>query len=173
MYSLYQAKIASDCRESFPLWWIVGENLLHLSTWTLAGWLVWPISWNGWPVATIAWALVVLYVQLLLKKHNCSGCYYHGKSCHLGWGKLSSWMFDQDSGNPKMGMRLSLFYIVSPPIFLVAGILEGIFIEVGGQHWILLGIYVALNGITFPVRKMGCRVCAMREVCPGSAAKSG
>jgi hypothetical protein len=172
MYPQYQDKIEKDCKESFSLLWVLGENILYLSTWIVAGWIVWPVQWHGWPVATIFWACVVLAVQVLLKKHNCSGCYYYGKACHLGWGKLSAWLFAQDSGDMKIGIRLSLFYIISPPLILVAGILIGILMDAGIRHWVLLGVYVGLNVVSFPVRMKGCRVCAMRKVCPGSAAKS-
>lgn len=100
-----------------------------------------------------------------------AGCYYYGQQCHLGWGKLSAAMFAQDSGDPKLGKRLSLFYVLSPPIILLAAVLSGIWLEVGLTHWILLGSYVVLNAATFPLRLKGCRVCAMRNVCPGSAGK--
>jgi len=71
----------------------------------------------------------------------------------------------------RTGMRLSLFYIVSPPLFVLAGVAVGVLLTPGVWHWALLGLYVALNAATFPVRKRGCQVCAMRAVCPGSAAK--
>ena len=32
MYSHYQDKIAAGCKESFPLSWILAENILYLST---------------------------------------------------------------------------------------------------------------------------------------------
>lgn len=172
MYESYRNGIAEECRESFSIPWIMAENALHLSTWVAGGWLLWPIRLAGWPVATIFWFLLVVIVQTLLKKHNCSGCYYYGKSCHLGWGKLSALMCAQDSGNLETGMRLSLFYVLSPPIILVASIVVGLVWSVGIAHWIVLGVYVALNAISFPVRMKGCRVCAMRNVCPGSAAKN-
>ena len=172
MYPPYRHNIRHDCRESFPWSKILAENLLYVTLWVLAGALVWPLQWHGWPMATLAWAALVVVVQVLLKKHNCSGCYYYGKACHLGWGKLSSWMFPRDSGDMKTGMRLSLFYILSPPIFALAGIAVGIALDPGWWHWLLVGAYLLLNAITFPVRKAGCRVCAMRAVCPGSAAKT-
>jgi len=171
MYESYRDGIAEERREAFPASSIVAENLLHLSTWTAAGWLLLPVRWSGWPVATIAWAALVLLVQVLLKKHNCSGCYYYGKACHLGWGKLSAWMCAQDSGNPRTGMRLSLFYILSPPVILISAIAIGIVLNAGLIHWLMVGLYVALNAASFPVRKKGCSLCAMRRVCPGSAAK--
>jgi len=171
MYEQYQGKMAASCRESFGLPWILCENALHLSTWVIAGALVGPLVCGGWPVATLIWALVVVVVQVLLKKHNCSGCYYYGKNCHLGWGRIAAWLFSRDSGSMKTGMRLSLFYIVSPPIFLVAAILVGVMLDVGTQHWVLLGLYVALNAAVVPLRIRGCGLCAMRQVCPGSAVR--
>lgn len=172
MYESYREGIAEERRESFPPSWIVAENLLHLSTWVAAGWLLLPIQLSGWPIATMLWAVLVVAVQLLLKKHNCSGCYYYGKSCHLGWGRLSAWMCAQDSGNLKTGMKLSLFYVLSPPLILITSIVAGLVWTVEITHWLILGAYVALNAVSFPVRKRGCRECAMRKVCPGSAAKS-
>ena len=121
---------------------------------------------------TIAWAGLVIVVQVLLKKHNCSGCYYYGKACHLGWGKLASWMYKQDSGNLQTGVRLSLFYVVSPPLFIIAAALIGIFIEVGIMHWMILCCYLGVNMVAMVLRFSGCRVCAMRMICPGSAVKS-
>jgi hypothetical protein len=172
MYDSYRDRLAPCFRESFPLPWIVGENLLYLLTWGTAGWILWPIGWSGWPVATIAWAALVVVVQVLLKKHNCSGCHYYGRSCHLGWGRLAARMFPQDSGNPRAGKLLGLvFYAFSPPVVLLAGILAGLGLEPGISHWVAVGVYVALNAASFPVRKKGCAVCAMREVCPGSAAR--
>ena len=152
MYPCYRNKIAPERRETFPASWIVLENLLHLSTWVVAGMLLWPVRWLGWPVATIAWAALVVAVQVLLKKHNCSGCYYYAKRCHLGWGVLAARLFPEDSGNPEAGMRLSLFYVVGPPLILVASVLIGVLQPVATAHWPLLGAYVALNAVFFPVR---------------------
>lgn len=172
MYPCYRDNIVEG-KESFPLSWILSENLLHLAMWILAGALLWPI-WMplGLPVLTIFWAILVVVVQILLKKHNCSGCYYYDKRCHLGWGEISSALFAQDSGNPDIGMKLSLFYIVPPPLVLIVAIIFGATQHVSTIYWIMLALYVVLNGLTFPLRKKGCALCAMREVCPGSAAKS-
>jgi len=171
MYKCYREGIADERREVFGLPWIVGENALHLCTWVVAGWLLWPVQWAGWPALTIGWAGIVGLIQLLLKKHNCSGCYYYDKLCHLGWGKVSAALFPQDSGDPKTGMRLSLFYVLSPPLILLGTILIGYTLPTGRGHWILLGVYVTLNVALFALRTKTCRVCAQRKVCPGSAVK--
>ena len=172
MYQCYQDKIVPGT-ESFPMYQIIGENLLYLAMWVLAGYLLWPI-WTplGLPLLTIIWAVLVVAVQILLKKHNCSGCYYYDKLCHLGWGKISSAMFKQDSGDPNTGMKLSLFYIVPPPVIFLTSLIFAITKSPTFVYWFILALFVILNAAAFPLRKKGCSLCAMREACPGSAAKS-
>ncbi len=172
MYPCYQKNIVGG-RESFPFSWIVGENLLYIALWGISGYLLWPI-WivAGLPVLTIIWAILVVVVQILLKKHNCSGCYYYDKWCHLGWGKMASTLFEQDSGDPKLGMKLAFFYILPPPLILIAAIAAGLLKDVSGLYWFMTGVFVVLNGLTFPIRKTGCGQCAMRKGCPGSAVKT-
>jgi hypothetical protein len=159
--------------ESFSLSWVIGENLLYVTPWVLAGYLLWPI-WTpfGLPLLTIFWAILVVVVQALLKKHNCSGCYYYNKLCHLGWGKISSAMFIQDSGNPNTGMKLTLFYILTPPIVLLTTLIFAIIESPGWLYWCILVLFIILNVASFPMRKKSCGMCAMRKACPGSAAKS-
>ena len=171
MYKCYQGNIVEGT-ESFSLLGVIGENLLHLGAWILVGYLLWPVlTVAGVPLLTILWAAIVVVVQILLKKHNCSGCYYYGKSCHLGWGKISSAMFAQDSGDPNIGARLSLFYIVPPPVVMITAIVFGAIEGIAWGYWVALGLYVVFNIATFPVRKKSCSICAMRNVCSGSAAK--
>ncbi|MBA7582904.1 hypothetical protein ES708_24842 [subsurface metagenome] len=112
-----------------------------------------------------------MIVQVLLKKHNCSGCYYYDKLCHLGWGKISSAMFKQDSGNPDMGMKLSLFYIVPPPLIFLTSLVFVIIKSPAWAYWLILVLFTILNVAAFPIRKKGCSLCTMRKVCPGSAEK--
>lgn len=171
MYKCYQDKIVPGT-ESFSLSWIIGENLLYLISWVLAGYLLWPL-WTpfGLPVLTVIWAVLVVIIQVLLKKHNCSGCYYYDKLCHLGWGKISSAMFKQDSGDPNVGMKLAIFYILPPPLIFVTALIHAIIKSPGGVYWFILVVYIIMNLVSFPLRKRGCGVCAMRKTCPGSAAK--
>ena len=171
MYKCYQDKIVSGT-ESFSIPWILGENLLQLGTWTLAGYLLWPVLLvSGWPLLTILWAVMIVLAQVLLKKHNCSGCFYYDKLCHLGWGKISSALFKQDSGDLKAGSSLSLVYIVPPPIILVASIMFAVGGEVVWIYWASIALYLVLNIVTFLLRKKSCGLCVMRQVCFGSAAK--
>jgi hypothetical protein len=172
MYKCYKDTIVAG-KESFPLPWIIGENLFYILMWVLMGYLLWPL-WTpfGIPLLTILWAVLVVVIQVLLKNHNCGGCYYYDKKCHLGWGKISSAFFTQDRGSQKVGMRLTLFYIITPLVVFIASLLFAIIKDPGWLYWCALVLFVFLNVASFPLRKKGCRMCAMRECCAGSAAKS-
>jgi hypothetical protein len=172
MYACYQDNIVAG-DESFPLPRVIAENLFYLAMWVLSGYLLWPI-WKpfGLPLLAIIWAILVVIIQVLLKKHNCSGCYYYGKMCHLGWGEISAAMFRQDSGNPKIGVKLAFFYILPPPLIFLTALAYAIIESPAGLYWPMLVLFVILNAASFPMRKNGCGVCAMREACPGSAVKS-
>ena len=112
MYKCYQDNII-DGEESFSFSWIILENLFYLVIWVMAGYLLWPI-WKPFniPVLTILWAILVVIIQILLKKHNCSGCYYYDKSCHLGWGKISSAL----KSSKDVFLTLSLLVFTGPEI---------------------------------------------------------
>ena len=169
MYPCYRDGILVG-RESFPWPWILGENLLYLASWILAGWLLWPVQVAGWTLATLGWAVFVITLQVLLKQHNCAGCYYYGKSCHLGWGRLAASPFRQDAGNPEVGMTLAVpMYMLSPPLVVAAAVVIGLCWPSGTIHWVALGGFVALNAISFLLRSTICGHCKMRAVCPGSA----
>jgi len=80
-------------------------------------------------------------------------------------------LFRRDAGNIETGMRMALFYVISPPLFVLAGLAVGIILAPGNWYWGLLAAYVSLAALSLPVRKRSCRLCAMRKVCPGSAAR--
>ncbi|MBN2010643.1 hypothetical protein JW960_14955 [candidate division KSB1 bacterium] len=169
MYPCHTNKILPG-RNSFSILWIISENTLYISIWILAGFLLVPVwQFAGISILTIVWAAIVISIQLALKKHNCSGCYYYDKRCHLGWGKISSALFEQDSGSPELAQKLSLFYIVSPPLIAIVSISYALVEKASIGFLGMIVLYIVLNAITFPVRRKGCAVCAMRATCPGSS----
>ena len=47
-------------------------------------------------IPLIAWiylAFAIIMVGIVLRKIVCTNCYYYGKWCHIGWGKLSACFF--------------------------------------------------------------------------------
>ena len=63
---------------------------------------------GGLSVVSIVYLLFAfLMLGLILRKHLCIYCYYYGRLCGMGWGKLSSCLFKEKSGNYELGMKLA------------------------------------------------------------------
>jgi len=166
-----KAKLFPEGKESFPIWWIVLENIGFILNWGIGFILLWPFKYHNISIVSWFYLIIIIIVQILLKKHNCSGCYYYGKWCHLGWGKLASLLFKQDSGNLKIGTRLSLSYILQLPVILIAALMASFVYGFNLLNIILLIIFVILNVLQGAVlRKKCCAVCKARFICKGSAA---
>ncbi|MFC2062210.1 hypothetical protein ACFLUV_06835, partial [Elusimicrobiota bacterium] len=133
--------------------------------------LLQPYKYNGISIVSWIYLAILVIVQILLKKHNCSTCYYYDKWCHLGWGKLTSILFKQDSGNSEIGMKLSMSYILQMPVILIATLIAGFIYGFNLNSMVLLIVFIVLNILQGVVlRKKGCEVCKARFVCKGSAA---
>ncbi len=169
-----RAKLFHEGREFFPRWWIVLENIGFILNWGIGFVLLLPFKYNEVPVVSWLYLVILIIVQFLLKKHNCSSCYYYGRWCHLGWGKLTCLLFKQDSGNPETGMKLAISYILQLPVILIAAIAAGCLYGFNFISVILLIIFVILNLLQGVIlRKKGCEVCKARFICKGSAAAKG
>ena len=158
--------------ERYPWWWVLGENVMTWVPWVIGFVVMWPLQVAGVPVASMGYALFILVtIGWLLKKHNCSTCVYYGKWCHLGWGKYAALICKRDSGNPEIGAKLAVIYIILPLIPIVGAIAVTL---MSGFSWTLLiamVVFVAFNGLAFAVRPQACSRCKRRATCPGSAAK--
>ena len=154
--------------------YVILENILIIAT-IIVGFLgMYPLGFAGIPIVSILYALF-LFIMLgfTLRKHLCSACYYYGKYCHCGWGKLAASVCKKDSGNYALGGKLAL---LTWGILMGLPIIGMILVMILGQaslaeemiYFIPFIILVIINGI---MHKKDCTECKMRFVCPGSAAK--
>jgi len=160
--------------ENYPKPTVALTNVL-LSLWF--GFAVYGMSalkLGGLSVVSIVYLLfAIIMLGLVLRKHLCTHCYYYGKLCGTGWGKLSSCLFKEKSGNYELGMKLAgltwgLLTIVPIIAIPVAMFLHREFLVPGG---ISLTGFLAIMVINQLGRKKGCARCKMRYICKASAAK--
>ncbi len=166
-----KAKLFQEGKESFPAWWITLENIGFILNWAIGFYLLLPFKCCGIPIVSWIYLIILIVVQILLKYHNCTNCYYYGKWCHLGWGRLTGLMFKQDSGNLETGMKLAYSYILQLPVILIAALIAGFMYGFSFTNIVLLVLFVIINLLQGVVlRKKGCEVCKARFICKGSAA---
>lgn len=125
---------------------------------------------------SIIWAVVYVIVILLLEfrlvSGHCVDCYYYGKTCAFGKGRLSSLFFRK--GNPEKFSHMNVTWKDILPDFLMfmIPILAGILLLILNFSWTVLILVIALFLLGFLgnalVRgKLACRYCRQRELgCP-------
>jgi len=155
------------CYKNYPYWIIIVSNLLTLSIYTIGITIIKPLG--------IIWLLIYLaylvFLEIRLLKKSCVHCYYYGKFCAFGKGKICSLFFKK--GN-KEGFTGNFTWKDLIPDMLVAiiPVIIGIVRLIMDFNWILLFLIVLLfllvstgNGL---VRgSLACKYCRQREInCP-------
>jgi len=165
------AQIYKQGLESFPLSRVIfgnGMMLVWIGLGTIACWFVYPLA--AW--LYLAAALIMIFV--VLRKLVCSNCYYYGKRCALGWGKVSALFFSPGSidqfstcaGIKAAPITYGLLTLIPLVLCIVALVQEATILRVAVLV-LLLAVSVYSGAIG---RKQACINCKMRLICPGSAA---
>lgn len=154
--------------ENYPVWIILTSNFLSLAIYALGAYILAQLGLI-WLILYLAY-LLILEVRLL--KGHCIHCYYYGKYCAFGQGKLSSLFFKK--GSPEKFTHLKLTWKSLVPDFLVSliPILIGIILLIINFSWLILILVVLLVlfsslGNGFVRGSCACKYCKQRELgCP-------
>jgi hypothetical protein len=156
------------CYENYPFWMVIISNIVSLSIYIIGGFLVYQIG--------LLWLLFyicyILILEIKLLRGHCVNCYYFGKTCFSGRGRLSSLFFKRGELIKFNDIKITWKDIIPDFLVSVVPILGGIVILVKKFDWIILLLMAALfflgflgNGL---VRgHLACKYCKQRELgCP-------
>ena len=159
---------ALDSYENFPARIVllsnsVGVSIYAVGVYIMAGCGIW-------------WAVLYLlycgFIETRLLRHSCVNCYYYGKVCAFGKGKLSALLFKK--GDPDKFAEGQIRWLDLVPDFLVSIIplIAGIVLLVTAFRWVILALLVVLialssGGNAFIRGSYACKYCKQREIgCP-------
>lgn len=156
--------------ENYPVRMVILANIFSLAT-PVLGALV--MIGLGWPFAAIYLAFYVFF-ELRVLTTSCRGCYYFGKTCFSGKGRLAA-MFLERSPPESFAARKITWRSIAPD-FMVAAIpmAAGIILLAGGFDWLIVVAVILLlllatvgNGL---VRgSIACKHCKQRALgCPAA-----
>ena len=137
--------------------YIIGAYiLLKLSVWLL-----------------ILYLIYCVWCESRVLKKSCINCYYYGKRCCFGRGKLCSLLFKK--GNTKNFMKKKISWLDILPDFLVAifpiiGVVALLIINFNWAILILSIVLIILFFVGTPIiRGYSCKYCRQREIgCPAA-----
>ena len=156
------------CFENYPLWMVFVSNLVSVLTYLAGAIIIFQVG--------VVWAVLYLIfigaLEFKLIKGHCVDCYYYGKRCTFGKGKLSSWFFKK--GNSKKFAKIKITWKNILPDFLVSiiPILVGIALLIINFNLLILTLIILLIILTsagngFVRGALACNHCKQRKLgCP-------
>ncbi len=155
--------------ENFPVWIPLLSCALSLSIYVLGACI---FSLLG-ILFTVLYLLFCLWVELRILKYSCVNCYYYGKTCGLGRGKVCALFFKK--GNPEEFAKKEISWKDMIPDFMVLifPLVGGIIILIRDFAWLVLVLMVILavlwlGGNALIRGSLACKYCKQKELtgCP-------
>jgi len=99
------------CYENYPTMIVFGSNLLSFLIYGIGAFILYKFGL----ILVIFYVLFILFLEFRLLSRHCVDCYYYGKTCAFGKGRLSSLFFpgaNRSSSTKKrsQGKILSLIF---------------------------------------------------------------
>jgi len=157
--------------ESYPLPLALVSGLLALSVYGLGAYLL-----SGTTPLTVGTYLVCCAgFEVMVLKRSCVHCYYYGRLCGRGRGKLSSWLFKR--GDPShFAVRQICWWGIAPQLLAtLPPLLVGAFLLLEQFELTTLAAMAAILGLSLGGnalvrRSYACKYCKQRELgCPALA----
>ncbi len=157
------------CYENFPMCMVVVTVLFSLATYVLGGYVIYQLGL----IWLAAYIFYILWLEFRLMTH-CVDCYYYGKYCAFGRGKLACLFFKKRK--KQLGdMKVTWLSLVPDLLVSIAPIIAGIWLLVNRFDWIIVGAMVLLflfmtMGNAFVRGSIACKYCKQRQLgCPAEA----
>ena len=159
------------CKEQYPLTTVFVSNLLSVLLYGIGIYILFQfgIPW------VIGYVIFILLLEFRLISRHCVDCYYYGKTCAFGKGRLSSLFFHK--GNPEKFVGMTITWKDMVPDFLVfiIPVLAGLLLLVREFSWTILILIIALfllgfMGNAYVRGQLACKYCKQKEIgCPAVA----
>ena len=158
----------NDAYENFPVWIPLLSYILSLTIYALGAYIFRHLYFP----LTAAYIIFCLWIEYRIMKVSCVNCYYYGKICGLGRGKLCALLFKK--GNPEnfIGKDISWKDLIPDFLVLIFPLVGGIIILIRDFNWPILVLMVILVILSMAgnavIRgSLACKYCKQKELgCP-------
>ena len=154
--------------ENFPLWMVVMSNLLPLLIYIMGAYILYRL-WVGFFVLYVTYCF---WVETRVLRKSCINCYYYGKICCFGKGKLCSLFFKKGNSKDFCKRRISWFDILPDFLVSIFPLIAGIILLIMDFNWVILLLMIIIiilssGGNAFIRGNFACKYCKQREIgCP-------
>jgi hypothetical protein len=158
----------NEAYDQFPLPLVLLCVAVNILIYIIGAYLIAPLG----KIFVALYLLYCLWMEIRVSIMSCRDCYYYGKLCAFGRGKICSLLFKK--GFPERFKNKKISWINLVPDFLVSLIPLAIggFYLVQSFSWLRLSFILVLVMIAFPVTgfvrsSISCKFCRQKEIgCP-------
>jgi len=163
-----EIKPATDYFENYPPWIVFFSNLVSMAIYIIGSFIIYKIGFFYFTL----YLIFILFLELRVIKGHCVDCYYYGKTCAFGKGKISGIFFKKGDSNRFCGQQMNWLDILPDFLVSLVPMAAGIIILINNFSWLILLLVIVLFILAFPgsgmIRsQLACKYCKQREIgCP-------
>ncbi|MFH1836014.1 MAG: hypothetical protein ABH851_07500 [Methanobacteriota archaeon] len=154
--------------ENYPLWIVFVSTLLSISVYSIGAFIVYQL---GLLWLTLYLAYVLLLEVRLLRK-SCVNCYYFGKTCAFGKGRLSCLIFRKGEVKEFGSWQITWKDIIPDFLVTIIPVVAAVILLIRDFNWTTLLLLISILALGFPgaglVRsQLACKHCKQKDLgCP-------
>lgn len=152
--------------ENYPWWSIVLSDLVPLTIYVIAGVLIYQFGL----IAFIIYLIYFAILEITYYPRACVYCYYYGKWCFSGKGKVAALFFKKQ--DPKIFCKRKANFLSTLPELLVVivPVILGVYLLIQDFNlWVLIliifDILLWMFGNALVRGKLACPHCAQGQIC--------
>ncbi|MBU0687547.1 MAG: hypothetical protein KKB81_06860 [Candidatus Margulisbacteria bacterium] len=152
--------------ENYPAWIVIVMNLVTFISYGIGAYILFRLG--------VAWGflyvLYILYVESTIYREGCKYCYYYGKVCAWGRGKIAALFIKK--GDPKVFCERKVTFVKLLPQLLgmVFPLIGGIILLCLSFSWLIVGLMIIpwlIWFLVYPITfgKLACPNCKQGSIC--------
>ncbi|MDO9044489.1 MAG: hypothetical protein Q7U35_04200 [Methanobacteriaceae archaeon] len=157
----------NHCYENYPLKIVFLSNILILSIYIIDAAIIYNLGW----FYSVLYLIYCLILEIKVLKTGCVNCYYYGKICGFGKGRLSALFFKKGDPSKFSHKELKWKDMIPDMLVFIVPTLAGIFILLSNFSWLILSLIAVLLILSLfgnaLIRGLTCPKCKQSELgCP-------
>mgnify|MGYP003565087908 CR=1 FL=1 len=120
----------------------------------------------------LLYGLYCLWIESNVLRKSCVHCYFYGKVCAFGKGRICSWIFPKGEPQRFLDRQISWRDLIPEMMVLLFPLIGGIVVLFERFSWLLVGLLALLVALSFGGNAfirgtLACKHCKQRELgCP-------
>ncbi|MDD5700106.1 MAG: hypothetical protein PHH00_02850 [Candidatus Nanoarchaeia archaeon] len=154
--------------ENYPFWTVFFSNFVSMAIYFIGAFIVYKVGL----IWMILYLIFIIILEFRLIRGHCVNCYYYGKTCAFGKGRISSIFFKKGDLNKFCKMQVTWKDVLPDFIVSLIPIITGIILLIKSFDWVLLSLILILFilasvGNGFVRGQLACKYCKQRKIgCP-------